>query len=285
MEIYNGTYCVYIHTNKENGKVYIGKTIYGNKPNKRWRDGNGYITQSYFYKAIEKYTWDGFIHQVVASNLTNTEASSFERLLIKQYNSNNPQYGYNCTNGGEGVEGYHHTDESKIKYNNSMKKHLSNPNYIAAMQERAIKKPVCQFSLNGDFIAEYPSIIEAERQTGINNASISKNALEKTKHVRGYIFVLKDAIDTISQRLVEYETYKPIKREKIIQLTLEGEFVAEWPSSAEAGRQLNISYKNINAVCRGVRRSAGGYLWKYISEYNANDLIGNNDETIKKDDI
>ena len=37
----NKTYCVYKHTNKENGKVYIGITSCLDT-NERWKDGFGY---------------------------------------------------------------------------------------------------------------------------------------------------------------------------------------------------------------------------------------------------
>ena len=48
-------YCVYKHTTPNN-KVYIGITC--KDPNSRWRNGEGYATQKYFYKAIKKYGWD-----------------------------------------------------------------------------------------------------------------------------------------------------------------------------------------------------------------------------------
>ena len=49
MEVYNDTYCVYIHTNKINNKKYVGQTIHSDNPNLRWKNGSGYRNQLYFY--------------------------------------------------------------------------------------------------------------------------------------------------------------------------------------------------------------------------------------------
>ena len=62
-------YCVYKHTNKFNGKVYIGIT--SQQPEKRWKNGYGYEGNEYFYRAIQKYGWnDGFNHEIIVSGLT-----------------------------------------------------------------------------------------------------------------------------------------------------------------------------------------------------------------------
>ena len=52
-EIYNGTYTVYCHTNKINGKKYVGITK--RLVEKRWLNGRGYNGNSIFRKAINKY--------------------------------------------------------------------------------------------------------------------------------------------------------------------------------------------------------------------------------------
>ena len=64
-------YLVYIHTNKLNGKKYVGQTC--QRPEKRWNNGKGYKLETYFGKAIKKYGWDNFEHEIVAENLTKEE--------------------------------------------------------------------------------------------------------------------------------------------------------------------------------------------------------------------
>lgn len=45
---------VYKHTNKTNGKVYIGITS-ASTLNQRWDNGNGYILNKPFFEDIQKY--------------------------------------------------------------------------------------------------------------------------------------------------------------------------------------------------------------------------------------
>lgn len=50
----------------------------------------------------------------------------------------------------------------------------------------------------------------------------------------------------------------------VIQLSLEGEFIREFPSIKEAARSLNIkSDRDIIRCCRGERKSRAGYKWIY----------------------
>ena len=49
----------------------------------------------------------------------------------------------------------------------------------------------------------------------------------------------------------------------ILQLTKSGEFIKEWQSACEAGRQLRISQSHICQCCKGRYKSAGGFMWRY----------------------
>ena len=50
---------------------------------------------------------------------------------------------------------------------------------------------------------------------------------------------------------------------KVIQMDIEGNFIAEYTSLASASRAVGLkSYTAISKVCRGKAKSAGGYKWK-----------------------
>lgn len=51
----------------------------------------------------------------------------------------------------------------------------------------------------------------------------------------------------------------------IIQTTRDGEFIKEWPSSMEISRQLGYSRGTITDCCRGTRKTAYNYKWKFKS--------------------
>jgi hypothetical protein len=148
-----------------------------------------------------------------------------------------------------------------------MKKYLNDPAYIQKMRDVAPKRTVYQFTLEGDYIAVYESAMEAERQLGISNTQISKSAFGKLPSTGGYIFLFEEDLDKIDLRVDRYKHSKKPRKEHIVQLTLDREFVAEWNGSVDAGNALQIEYKNINAVCRGKRNKAGEYKWMYLSDY------------------
>lgn len=85
-------YLVYKHTDP-NGLVYIGITR--NLPQQRWNDGSGYESQRKFYKAIQKYGWVNFKHEIIDAALTEEEAKELENNLIIKNRSFDPIYGYN----------------------------------------------------------------------------------------------------------------------------------------------------------------------------------------------
>lgn len=92
-------YTIYMHKNKINGKSYIGQTI--QKPEQRWKNGAGYKSCTYFYNAIQKYGWDNFQHIILdQGEMTQKEADDKECFYIQQYDTLNPQKGYNIVNGG-----------------------------------------------------------------------------------------------------------------------------------------------------------------------------------------
>jgi group I intron endonuclease len=120
-------YKVYIHTNIINGKIYVGITK--QRPERRWKNGWGYYDKTgraYFWKAIQKYGWDNFKHEIIEENLSFEQAKERERYYISYYNSANSLYGYNLTLGGDGFLGQKRSQETKDKISKRVNLYFKN---------------------------------------------------------------------------------------------------------------------------------------------------------------
>ena len=163
------TYTVYRLENIITKKNYIGMTSL--EPNKRW--GGGYRGKK-MKKAIATYPLDLCWKKHIEFQTPNKEqALELEAELMKWYDS--VENGYNTS--AYGSNHYKHSEESRNKMSESK---FGNQN--------ATTTPVLQFSKDGELIAEYPSIMEAERQTGCNNGHICKCCKGKYKSTGGYIW-------------------------------------------------------------------------------------------------
>lgn len=154
-------YLIYKHTNKTNGKVYIGQTSKENLV-ERFGRGNKYTHSPMFYKAIKKYGWDGFTHEVIERNLTKAEANKRERYWIGHYHSfyrDKQCNGYNMTVGGGDLPCYQIDIET------------------------------------GNIIKEYPSLTAAANELKLTLGNLSKCCKGLRNKVGGYHWCLKEDYD------------------------------------------------------------------------------------------
>lgn len=293
-------YCVYAHINKINGKIYIGQTC--NKPKDRWSNGAGYKHCTYFYKAIQKYGWDGFEHEIIASYLTKDEADNFETLLIAIFDTTNPINGYNLKSGGhknsilseetkkkigDANRGRKLTDEQKQKLSQARKGNKlieeTKRKISQSLMKQAIENfdnvSLLQYDKNGILLSIYNNVREAQQATGINVNAINNCLGGRSKSAGGFMWRYVDK-DKISSSIIPYDKIhinyqngqnveiKKTKTRRVCQYDKEYNLIKEWPSITEAAHALQIGINNIWKCCNHVegRKTAGGFLWAYLDE-------------------
>ena len=184
-------YCVYCHTNKIDGKRYVGIT--SQKPEKRWGNGCNYSDSPYFYNAIKKYGWEEFSHEILFTGLSKKEAQEKERELIAKWELNDRSYGYNIQKGGEGVDAI--SDETRRKMSEIRKgkklseetKHRMSLGRLGAKHFASI--PVAQVNDSGVIIAVFANSREAERATGIESRNIRSCVSGDRLHAGGFSWI------------------------------------------------------------------------------------------------
>ena len=107
-------FTVYTLYNPISEKYYIGITSKSVK--ERWKNGKGYGHNSHLTNAINKYGWDAFEKNVIATNLPFELASRFERRLIQECDSY--RNGYNQSTGGENSSSFKMSQEAREKIAN-----------------------------------------------------------------------------------------------------------------------------------------------------------------------
>lgn len=111
---------IYIHTNKVNGKKYVGQTT--RRPEQRWMNGRGYRSNEMLNSDIEEYGWESFEHEV--RRCPNCLLDVMEQNLTEYYDTMNPEKGYNQTSGGK--KGFKQAEETRKKISEAKKgKHPS----------------------------------------------------------------------------------------------------------------------------------------------------------------
>lgn len=111
---------IYMYT-FPNGKRYIGKTCHSMSRRQRDEQWSGYKNCTLLWNAIQKYGIENIEQSILfENNMSNVKASRLEQICILLFKSNanrfsNPSYGYNLTDGGEGVSGTKRRDQAHME--------------------------------------------------------------------------------------------------------------------------------------------------------------------------
>lgn len=285
-------YCVYKHTNKINGKVYIGQTCHNKNPERRWgKDGIGYKSSCRFYNAIQKYGWNNFEHEIIYDNLTTEQANDLEIELINFYKSCDDKYGYNIREGGSNSPCAEITKHRISESNKGRRK-------ITPEQR---KKMVEGLRKSSNRFGHKMSAKTKEKLRMLNKGRIPKNFQDLTgKEINGWKVMerVEDKIYDNGRRIVQwkcihscnnpetkildstsiknlryckncYQEYnfsvleKTWKDKKRKVMCIETGTIFD--SIRKASNLIKNAYpSNIVACCKGKQKTAGGYHWKYV---------------------
>lgn len=227
-------YTVYLRTNKINGKQYVGQTSNIKRRETYWKSpkctyANKLLTEDRF-----KYGLENWVLEVIAEVDTREEAWKLEEKCIKEFNTRFPN-GYNRAYGGKtnkgGNEGYHNGKEFK-KGDEPWNKGVKN-----CFSDETIKKM-------------------SENHKGKHNSP-------STEFKKG----MKLSEGTKKKMSASRTGSRNWRSKKVAQLTLDDILIKSYDSGCIAAKVTNISQAHINQCCRGERKTAGGFKWMYLDDY------------------
>ena len=115
---------IYIVFNLINHKAYIGKWSKKRIEKRRNDYKNMNSHNEHLNRAVRKYGWENFIFDTLHENVPHEMLSCLERQEIARFDCNKSAggWGYNCTDGGDGILGHKHTQETRQAMRESNRK-------------------------------------------------------------------------------------------------------------------------------------------------------------------
>ena len=260
---------IYLITDITNNMKYTGKHHY----NKEGELDPNYHGSGVIIKNIYKKRPETLKEEYIKTCYSEEEMCSDEQYYIKFYNTLWPN-GYNLTEGGEGeipceevrkkisetlkskmigdkhpMFGKHHTEETRRK--------ISEGNKGKTLSEESKRK--MSGSHSGEKNPMFGKHLSDETKKKISESKKGKQHTEETK--KKLSNALKGEKNPFFGKH-HSEELKQKRSKKVLQYTLDDEFVREWSSIAECSRN-GYSGANICYCCQGKRKSAYGYKWCY----------------------
>ena len=122
--------------------------------------------------------------------------------------------------------------------------------------------PIAEIDENGNVIRYFESIKKAGKELGIDPHSIMDNLRGKSRQTNGHMFRYLNSEELNNQNIPKSKRY--ISGPKtVIQLTLDGKYIKQFPSIKNAAESLGKKTQGIQQVLNGKYKTAYGYKWRY----------------------
>lgn len=191
-----------------------------------------------------------------------------EQFYISFYDTVNN--GYNCTIGGNSRKGYKPTKETINKLREShLKYFVENPNaskiHSQKLKEFYKSNPKRLKELGDKRKEFYKTHTIWNKGMKMTEEQNKANSERKKEYYKTHSSPMKGKHHT-------KETKLKLSR-KVIQLTLDGDFIKEYESCKDAGKAVGVCVSCISAAAKGKQKTSGGFKWMYSDEYNSTILL------------
>jgi group I intron endonuclease len=245
------------------GKSYIGQTVAANV-NKRWNEEKR-TPHGLLRHVFKKYGSENCIFEEL---MEITEASHgprwqeyldfWEKNCIQEFNSLRP-HGYNSTDGGKNCK-FHDASRERMRQAQLGKKLTDVTRARMSASRKGEKHPFYGKTHSTKSRRKMSKALKG-KMAGALNPNYGKPMNDETKNK---MRATKIAMDLRGERAANSK--------KIEQWSIDGQTIIKiWANAREAERilkteKVNINYKNISSVCRGLRPTAGGFIWKLVKD-------------------
>lgn len=179
---------IYRITNIKNGKCYIGQSIQNNNVrlnNHRYLLKSNRHSNPHLQSAWNTYGSEAFIFEKVAFANSTEELDLLEQRLIKEYNSDNHEFGYNIFSGGHHLHSVPDDTRNKISMANSGNTHTEEQRQKWAKEKRINSYSDYIMSPN-NIIYTVDNIRKFCKIHGIDRGNFMKVLQGKAYHVKGW---------------------------------------------------------------------------------------------------
>lgn len=247
-----------------NNKIYIGQSTNIEKRKNDYKKLHC-KSQKIIYSSIKKHGWDNHIFEII-EECDIKDLNHRERYWQDYYNVLNR--GLNC------------------RLTKTQDKSGKDSSITKTKKSNSLKKSILQYDLEGNFIKEWNSILEAQTQLKISK--ISGACRGTNKSIGGFIWRFKVSplyenyklpphgnknqpkskttrtkMSIVGKGIPQPPYFSKLISKPIIQYDLENNVIAEWNSITEAANQLNIDKSAISKCCRGIYKTTKTFKFKF----------------------